>query len=316
MEFAGNCEYSPVVAPIAVELRPLTPADLPAARAVLAVSCAFDRAAEVAEEKLFARAPAHLRTTVCGAFGGDELIGVTAASGRWIRLLAVLPGHRQRGVGSALLAAAESAIAATGAQAARTMDQPGNYLAPGIDVRNRATLAWLGRRGYRPVGENLSLIIPLSDNPRLAPDRLAGLVERCQKAGYELDRAGSEEIASVTDAVGRAFAPAWAHEVERALLHPAGGVFVARRAGELVSFAVHDGNNSGLGWFGPAGTLPEHRGLGLGLALCVMCLADLQRTGHAQCIVSWIGPRPFYEAAAGVAGELRYAVLQKDLTST
>jgi hypothetical protein len=85
------------------------------------------------------------------------------------------------------------------------------------------------------------------------------------------------------------------------------------KAGELAAFAAHDGNNSGLGWFGPAGTLDPHRRRGLGEALLVACLVDVAATGLAQCTVAWVGPRDFYERAAGIAGERRFVVLGKDL---
>ena len=70
-----------------------------------------------------------------------------------------------------------------------------------------------------------------------------------------------------------------------------------------------------MGWFGPAGTDPEHRGHGIGAALLLRCLADIRGAGLAECLVSWVGPREFYDRTAGVVGERRYAVLSKYLAS-
>ena len=122
---------------MAVTLRQLLRSDLAAATALLDVSCAFDRAAAVAAEKLFGGAPGVIAPTSFAATEGTRLLGVAVASGNRIRLLAVDPSARRRGVGTALLAAAESACAASCAAAGRppivrTMDQPGNYLAPGV----------------------------------------------------------------------------------------------------------------------------------------------------------------------------------------
>jgi hypothetical protein len=47
--------------------------------------------------------------------------------------------------------------------------------------------------------------------------------------------------------------------------------------------------------------------------LCA-CLVDVARMGLATCEIAWIGPREFYERAAGVCGERRFAVLRKDLS--
>src|SRR5581483_2851265 len=80
-----------------VRIGPLLPSMLPDAAALLAESLPLDRVAVVAEEKLFADGRA------AGAFEGDTLIGLVAVARRWIKLLAVAPAHRRRGIGSKLL---------------------------------------------------------------------------------------------------------------------------------------------------------------------------------------------------------------------
>ena len=79
------------------------------------------------------------------------------------------------------------------------------------------------------------------------------------------------------------------------------------------AFAAIDGNNTGLGWFGPAGTWPAHRGKGLGEHLLLRCLVDAA-DDHDVCEVAWIGPRAFYERVAGTAGGRRFVVLTKETT--
>jgi GNAT superfamily N-acetyltransferase len=300
-----------------IELRDLTPADLGGARALLAAACAHDRAAAVAAEKLFGAAPGGHASRALAAFADGAPVGVSVASGRWVRLLAVHPKARGRGVGTALLAGAESAIAAGGAATARTADQPGNYLAPGIDERDADTIAWLGRRGYRVCGENTNLLIDVAANPRVSGARAAALTAACAANGYRIRRAGQADAAAWGAAVAAEFGDAWAFELERALAGDPPGVHLAERPGDgaPAAFAVHDGNNQGLGWFGPAGTWPAHRRRGLGEALLGACLVDVAAAGHPRCEVAWIGPRAFYERAAGVAGERRFVVLRKELAS-
>jgi hypothetical protein len=102
--------------------------------------------------------------------------------------------------------------------------------------------------------------------------------------------------------------------VDRALGGDSPAVHLALDAdGAIAAFAAHDGNNRGLGWFGPAGTLMPHRGKGLGEALLVACLVDLAGEGRQSCTVAWIGPRDFYQRAAGIAREDRFVVLGKEL---
>jgi len=149
------------------------------------------------------------------------------------------------------------------------------------------------------------------DNPRVSAARAGELAARATDAGYELRRARPDEPA-LLEAVATEFGGAWPFELSRALGHAPVGVHVAVRGGAYCAFAAHDGNNRGLGWFGPAGTWPAHRGLGLGEALLLACLVDVA-AAHARCEVAWIGPRPFYEKSAGVAGERRFAVLELPL---
>ena len=139
------------------------------------------------------------------------------------------------------------------------------------------------------------------------------LVARAAAKGYEVRRSQAGEREALSGAIGKEFGGAWPYEVERALGHEPAGVHVAIQDGAYCAFAAHDGNNRGLGWFGPTGTWPAHRGHGLGEALLMACLVDVGAE-RAQCEVAWIGPRPFYEKVAGIAGERRFVPLAKDLT--
>ncbi|MBA3398122.1 MAG: GNAT family N-acetyltransferase, partial [Deltaproteobacteria bacterium] len=114
-----------------MRIAPLDRSQLASAELVLADACAFDRATEVGDEKLFEPGPAG-PARAFGAWDGDALVGVAAIAGRWLRVLAVAPRSRTRGAGSALLAVCESAARAAGEPSLRTLDQPGNYLAPGV----------------------------------------------------------------------------------------------------------------------------------------------------------------------------------------
>jgi mycothiol synthase len=294
-----------------VHVAPLDRGLLEAAREVLAAACAFDRAAVVAEEKLFVAGPSSAAHAI-GAWQDEELVGVAAVSGNRLRVLAVRPERRGRGAGSALVEACVSYARSAGGTTLRTLDQPGNYLAPGIDVRNVEAIAWLERRGWRRHGELRSNVrIAVRDNPRVSGLRAGELAERARARGYEVRRAHRNE-ADLLDAVGSEFGGAWPFEIGRALDAELPGVHVAWKDGAYCAFAAHDGNNRGLGWFGPTGTWPAHRGQGLGEALLLACLVDVA-ADHAQCEVAWIGPRPFYDKVAGIAEDRSFVLLVRDL---
>jgi len=189
--------------------------------------------------------------------------------------------------------------------------QPGNYLAPGIDERNVETIAWLERRGFvcgTEARENV--VVEVRDNSRVTAGRLADAVAMIAERGYEVRRARLDERDALTAAIEREHGGAWHFEVARALA--ADGVHVATRDGAYCAFAAHDGNNRGLGWFGPTGTWPAHRGQGLGEALLLACLLDVAAR-QPTCEVAWIGPRGFYERVAGIASTRRFIPMTKKL---
>jgi len=284
--------------------------DLAAAREVLAAACQHDRAAEVAAEKLFGCSP-HGEPVALGAHRGGKLVGVAAVCWDRVRLIAVHPAARGNGIGTALLRACEGHIWQLAARRARMLDEPGNYLAPGIDVANTATIAWLERRGYAARDRHVNLLVDVRDNPRVGAARAAELAERAAVLGYQIRRGQPDEAEALSSAISVGFGGAWPYEIERALTHDPPGLHVAMRAGRLAAFAAHDGNNQGLGWFGPAGTWPEHRGQGLGEALLVACLVDIAAR-HRRAEIAWIGPREFYERAVGTVGERSFVVMTRD----
>jgi GNAT superfamily N-acetyltransferase len=297
-------------------LSPLSLSDLPAATELLAAACPFDRAAEVAAEKLFGPAPSPDEPPHPWGYWKDgALAGVACVSGDHLRLLAVAPEERGAGVGGQLLEVCEKIADDRGAAALHVLGQPGNYLAPGVDVRNAEAISWLLRRDYY-VGnapQRVSLLVDLATNPKVTAARAAEVTAAVEEAGgYRVRRATAADGESLRERIAAAFGGAWPFEVARALSRPEPGVHVAMRGDELCAFAAHDGNNSGLGWFGPAGTWPAHRGRRLGEALLLACLVDVARVA-STAEIAWIGPEAFYEASCGIAGRRIFVAMKKAL---
>jgi len=286
---------------------------LAAASALLGRACPFDRGATiVAEEKLFGASP-HGPGAAYGAWEEGRLVGVAVVSARWLRLLAVDSPAHGRGVGTALLARATAHARAGGERVVRTSDQPGNYLTPGVDARDHETLAWLERRGFARVGARESWRVGLAGNPLVSPERAAAFEADLRTRGYAVRRAAAADAPSLLPWLAAHFTDGWAFEVGRALElePPAVHVAVRETQGALVAFAAHDGNNRGLGEFGPAGTLPAHRGQGLGAALLVRSLLDVAAAGHADSVIPWVGPGEHYRRAVGAVPDRRFAVLER-----
>jgi GNAT superfamily N-acetyltransferase len=288
-----------------------------AASDLLVRASAFDPGvARVAAEKLFGASPLGLEAATIGVFHGAALVGVAVLAGRFLRILAVDPAARGQGVGSALLADAESRARRGGATKLRAGGQPGNYLSPGVDERDAASITWLEKRGFEWSGGAANLAVPLVGNAHVSAVRAQALDADARARGYDVRRAAANtDDRPALAALAGGFSRAWAFEVDQALALTPPAVFVAceRASGALVAFAAHDGNNRGLGWFGPAGTAPAHRGAGLGGALLVHCLRDIAAAGHERAVIAWIGPRGFYEKLAGAEDDRHFVIMDKSL---
>jgi GNAT superfamily N-acetyltransferase len=206
--------------------------------------------------------------------------GVSVTCGKYLRLLAVDPEHRRRGIGTQLLREAESRGVSIIAA------EPGNYFTPGIVDSDEATLAFFRKRGYQETArtQNLAATPPASS-------------ER---------RAASENRNEVLDFIERVFGPIWRFEASNAET-----IFHAEADGEIAGFATHEANNRGLGFFGPTGVDPRFRGRGLGRDLLLASLADLRRRGFDRVIIPWTDAIDFYRKSCGAAIAHKFVILRR-----
>ncbi len=299
--------------------RPLQLTDLPAVTTLLRQACAFDSADIVALEKLFGAAPHAEGVLAIAVLANDQIVGVAAMDGNRIRILAVAPDARAQGIGTTLLAWCEQHARTAGHPRIWALGQAGNYLAPGIDTRNQPTIAWLHRRGWQASSDiRTNLIVAARNNPLVSPVRVRALADEAATRGYQIRRARQDET-RLLDAIAAEFGGAWPFEVERAMQWQSNdntigvGVHVATRGDDYCAFAAHNGNNTGLGWFGPAGTWPAHRGHRLGQAVLIACLLDIA-ADHDTCEIAWIGPEPFYQKSCGILGRRTFVAMNREFT--
>lgn len=284
-------------------LRALEDADLDAARALWNRSAPLDALSPALfQEKLSASrswlaledgAPVGL------AVGAQWPIpGETRGS---VRLLAVAPEARRRSVGTALLERVAADLEDVGATVLRVGECAPNYLTPGVDVRYDAAPAFLEAAGFAPVGESVNLGVDLEaeDWSTLGDER------RLIEAGVAVRRAAPGDRTALGRLLDENW-PAWHPEVAVAGAGAPPSIHVAVRDGDVLGFAAHSANNAELGWFGPMGTSPAARGLGIGAVLLRRCLADLRVRGLEAATIAWAAALPFYERACGATVTRRF----------
>lgn len=225
---------------------------------------------------------------VLGTEGGDAAVAATTfeADGVMIgsiRLVVVHPDRQRRGVGRALVEAAESWMAERGALLAGLGSERPQYLFPGVDFTNVAGLCLADDCGYEPADASFNMSLPTG-------------LRAPVPAGVDLRRVVTDaDAAAVLAMVGEHW-PGFADEVAPGI--EAGGVLGAFVGERAVGFCAH--SVSRLGWIGPLGTDPDFAGGGIGSALTAAACTDLMVAGLRHAEVCQVGPVRFYASLGGV----------------
>jgi mycothiol synthase len=296
---------------VALDLRTLSDADAPALVELCREALDLpEDAAEAAEIVARLRTPDGSRRTVgflaesAGADRRTVLGAVLGSLGHRDRavghldLIAVHPAARRRGVGRALLAAAEAALVELGAREARLAGNPPYYAWPGIDVRYTPAVCAARALGYDQDGTAWNMTVDLSESSPAVRD--TGPAEaRLATAGVTVRRATEADAAGLAEFARSTFGGSWGAEVSDSIGRAGAGCHVAVRTtnGEPLGFAAY--GSSRPSWFGPMGTVRAARGLGIGAVLLRRCLIDLRAAGHRWAEIGWVGPVAFYSGAAG-----------------
>jgi mycothiol synthase len=226
------------------------------------------------------------------ALGGTRATPDGLAGGP--RLLLVDPELRGRRLGTRLMDELEARLVAAGVAELWVGRLAPNYLWPGLDPRDTAALCLFERRGYARAGDAVNMSVALAGRPWWTPAD----DERLTASGWALRRGQPGDEPSLSAWVREHFGELWVWEARAALAATQPAVFLVVRGAQIGGFACH--SVSGLpGTFGPTGTDPALRGAGLGKALLLRCLADLQEQGFAEVEIGWVGPVAFYSRVAG-----------------
>ncbi|HTJ38333.1 MAG TPA: GNAT family N-acetyltransferase [Dactylosporangium sp.] len=220
-----------------------------------------------------------------------------------VEMLAVRPEARRRGLGTALLRAAEERLARLGAERVRLGGNPPCYAWPGIDVRYTPAICLAQRSGYSQSDTACNMTADLT----LPSDGEAADEARLAAAGVKVLPAGDDTAGWVRAIWG----DVWAYEVDQARDRADAGCYVAVRDGEILGFASYGANRPS--WFGPMGTAPAAEGLGVGRVLLRRCLADQRAGGHATAQIGWAGPIGFYAKTVSARIERIFWIYTKSL---
>jgi predicted N-acetyltransferase YhbS len=230
---------------------------------------------------------------------GDPATGVIAVvecdDGAHIRLLAVDPSCRGRGLGHALVQGAEDWAVAAGHGALVTGADPPYFLWPGVPVTETSLVCLFERRHYARSDTNFNMEVDL----HAIPD---------DPGGHRL--AGSGDTAEVDDWMATHW-PHWRLEVLRAL--EKGNLVIARdggAAGSLSAFCAFEVNR--CGGLGPVAVRPDLMGRGAGKGVLLGALHELRRRGADRVAVLWVGPVVPYAAVGGRVSDV-FFVYRKEL---
>ena len=228
-----------------------------------------------------------------------------------VDLIAVHPRERRRGVGRALLARIEGALAGMGAGDVVLAGNAPYYAWPGIDVRYTPAICAAMALGFEQdqPAWNMTADLRGPDAPGLRST--AEAEERLAKAGITVRRAALADVPSLVDFALTNFGSGWAGEITHSVGRERAGCHVAVGGdGGILGFAAY---GSRPGWFGPMGTTPAAQGLGIGSVLLRRCLADQRAAGQETVQIGWVGPLPFYSGVVGARVERVFFLYRKQL---
>jgi len=178
----------------------------------------------------------------------------------------VLPDHRNKGTGGALLDTLEKEFRARGTKVIDVGVYPCNYFCPGVDVEAYGSgLAFLTQRGYVARGDNVSMDLNLRgyQTPARYVEKKAKLIAD----GYTFEPYAYEDTLVIFDFLRKDF-PWWLNDVRNAIIagRAQNTLIVAKKDGVIVGFVMRafDGSEER---FGPFGVSPTQQGTGLGSVL-------------------------------------------------
>jgi ribosomal protein S18 acetylase RimI-like enzyme len=207
----------------------------------------------------------------------------------YIKMLVIDKKYQGKGIGTRLLKEMEKMLCNQGVSTIRLFEAAPNYLVPGLDVFYTKGLVFVEKYGYKRFGETFNMEVSLEGKDFETGKKEKELATR----GFDIRRATAKDTGVLRTLLQQHW-PAWLDEVQNSLRNKPISLHLAFYRGSPIGFSAYDCNNKGSGWFGPIGTVPEHRREGIGGILLSRCLRDLQAQGRRFATIPWVGPIGFY----------------------
>lgn len=220
-----------------------------------------------------------------------------------IKMMAVDPALRRRGIATALLDQVEEGLAERVREIRVLFSRP-NYFLPGLDPRYTAAASLFLCRGYRQTGDGFNMGVDLT--PGSGFDALLAEWEKewnARRGDVRLIRPqphDGERLEKWLPETGVSFS--WVYQASHAFrladrgLAREPGLIIAELDGKWVAFAAY---NAVLpGWFGPEWVCSDLRGRGIGKALLFEALRAIRDEGHVHAEICLVIPLPFYAKTA------------------
>jgi N-acetylglutamate synthase-like GNAT family acetyltransferase len=202
-----------------------------------------------------------------------------------IRLLAVDPNYQRRGIGSNLLRRVEANFQKLPEiKSIWVMGIPGNYLTPGVDPLYMNSTCFMEAHGYKHVKttQNLKCVVDVVCN-------IDDSIKALQQQGYQFRRALISDKKNVLHFISTHF-KVCLDEAMNAYKNNPITLHICLFNQEIVGFGIAEGNNVGMGSFGPFGVHEAHRKKGIATVFTKLCLEDLQYMGYKNCTLAWTTP--------------------------
>ena len=250
-------------------------------------------------------------TLATGSGSGAVTVTVTGVGehrSAHLQLLVVHPAQRARGIGRALVRAAEDWARGRGLDELTVGGAAPFYLFTGIDSRWTSAICLFESLGYERSGAELDLTCATRGTP--SSRRPGGTAA----AGVVVEAVDDDErAAALMDMVERDW-PLWAAEFRRAA--EAGTVAVARdgEGGTVLGAAAHSVSRFGV--VGPVAVSPEAHGRGIGSVLMAAVLSELSVAGLRTVEIAWTSTVRFYAKACGATIARTSLLMRRSLSAS
>lgn len=266
------------------------------------------------------------------AVAGDEVVGFALAVRRrvpilgtdieadkgWITAMGVQPKWQGKGVGGALVDAAEGFLQERGVKEIGISPYAPNYFWPGVDAEAYSHAhQFLERRGY--VERYVAAAMDCNLVGFHIPDDVRRVQQEREAEGYTFTPLTPAALYDVIAFAESEFSPDWGRAIREAVAAglPGEQLLCAHDPqGAVVGFAMFGGYDGILERFGPFGVAGSQRGKGLGKVLLYLTMERMLARGLHGAWFLWTGEKTAAGALYARAGfhvTRRFHVLQKDI---